>query len=188
MSLAHSSTRSSAALMPPLKYWESELCKNMEMVYASFQTAHTNLNDHNKERSTWAELLNREGGKNENDEIHSNKRQTETLTMAYSQSQVDNIVSSYTQIKWVVAKQVACTRNQLVVKDIPSVVAELLDDILQRAYEKAPQEPFLSSITSLGYNSWPVTRESDWRVSRQTHCKYFSISDTSNMARESYYP
>lgn len=83
----------------------------MKVHKASFRTAHTDVNDNKKDTSTWAEPLSREDSEDENYGIHLKMGQTETPTMAKCQSQVDNVASSYSKIKSVVAKQVAAQRR-----------------------------------------------------------------------------
>lgn len=55
----------------------------------------------------------------------------EAPAMGKGKSQVDNDVWSCTKIELMVAKQVAFTTDQFVAKEIPKLVANSLDDILQ---------------------------------------------------------
>lgn len=79
----------------------------------------------------WAELLNRERDEDDNDGIHPSKGQPETPTMAKGKSRVHNFMFSSEEIEVVVAKQITCTIYELVGKEIPTLEADSLDNILQ---------------------------------------------------------
>lgn len=75
---------------------------------ASFGTAHRDVNVNNEDTSTWAELLNKEGGQDKNDGIQPKTGPTETAAMSKGKSQVDSVVLSYIYTELMVAKRVAC--------------------------------------------------------------------------------
>lgn len=104
---------------------------------ASLGTAHAVVIDDNEDTRASAELLTREGGAYKHDEIHPKTQQTEIPTVTKGKSQVDNVISSCTEIKLMVAKEVSCTMEQLVFREIPTLGANSLDNILQCTCENA---------------------------------------------------
>lgn len=109
--------------MPLLGARELTLRKIMKMLEESFCTAHKDVNDENEDTRAWAELLNREGGEDENYGIHPTIGQTKTRTRSRRKSQVDNVVPSYTEMKLMVVKQVALTMGQFNAKRNPNACA-----------------------------------------------------------------
>lgn len=71
MSFDDRSFRSSKALRPLLGDLESTLRKSMKNHDALFRTAHTDVKDDNEDASAWAQILNRENGEDEDDELHA---------------------------------------------------------------------------------------------------------------------
>lgn len=63
--------------------------------------------------------------------------QTEISTMAKEKPPVNNVFPSYNETESMVAAQVYCTTEQLVAKEVPTLAADSLEDILQCRYEKA---------------------------------------------------
>lgn len=90
-----------------------DTAKKIKMHEASIRRMQKDVND---DTSVWADLLNRDGDEVQNDEIHSNMEQTETLTMTKGNSKVGVVVPSYTEIELVVVSQVARTTDQVVPK------------------------------------------------------------------------
>lgn len=97
---------------------------------------HTYVNNDYEDTSTWGKLLKREGGESENYGIQAKMEQTVAPTMAERKLQVDNVVPSYTEVKSMIAAQVARTK-QMVAKEISNLLEDSLDDILQFRYGKA---------------------------------------------------
>lgn len=104
---------------------------------ASFCRGHRDINDDIVDTSTSAELLNRGGGDDENDEMVFEMEQMETPAMAKGKSKVDTLVSSYTRFESMVVTQVHCTTEQLVANEFPTLVTDSLDKIVPFSYEKA---------------------------------------------------
>lgn len=88
------------------------------MYEASLSTALTDFNEDKENTRAWAKLLNREGGEHENDWIHLNIEQTETPPMAKRKSQIDNVVQSYIEIKWMVVQSSPTQENSLSLKNV----------------------------------------------------------------------
>lgn len=55
--------------------------------------------------------------------------------MPKGKSQVRNVISSYTEIKMMIAKQAAHTMEQFVNQQIVTLVADSLEDTMLRAYK-----------------------------------------------------
>lgn len=65
-----------------------------------------------------------------------NVEQIETPMVVGGKRQIDNVVPSHTKIESRIAVQIACTTEHMLAKEIATLVANSLDDILQWAYEK----------------------------------------------------
>lgn len=105
--------------------------------------------------------------------------QTETPELSKGKSQVENGVLKSPEIESIFSKQVACPTEYLVAKEIPTLVADLLDDIRQCSYEKAR-----SGARSLVYNVIEqipfdfLRGEVKVVISHKQIAKYFDINDT----------
>lgn len=85
--------------MSPLDGWELTLQKNIMMHKASFRTVRSDVNDDKEDTTEWANLLTRDSGEQENDEIRQKMAQMDTPTTAKRKSKDDNIVLSFTKIE-----------------------------------------------------------------------------------------
>lgn len=104
--------------------------------------------------------------------------------MTNRKSKVGNVISSYTQIKSMIAKQVEGTTKLLLAKEVPTLVADSLNDILQCTYEK--------SRTGARYVVYNVVKQIIFDLLRrdlmdktldQHIAKYFNTSDTVERVR-----
>lgn len=84
----------------------------MKIHQASFRTVQTDFNDDNKDTSAWVEILNGKGGEDENDGTQPKTGQGEISMTAKGKHQLDNVVSSVTEIESMVANQVARTTER----------------------------------------------------------------------------
>lgn len=92
----------------------------MKMHEALFGSAASDSNYDMEDTRAWAKFLTRKGGEYKSGGMHKMRAQKETLTKAKGESNVDNVVSSYTEIVWMVVKHVGCKTEQLVTKEIPA--------------------------------------------------------------------
>lgn len=81
---------------------------------ASFRALHIVVNDDNEDTGARVKHLIRECGEEENDRMHPEMEDVETLTMPERRSKVDNVVLSYTEIESTIAVRVACMMEQMV--------------------------------------------------------------------------
>lgn len=105
--------------------------------------------------------------------------------MAKGKSQVNNVVPSFREIESRIAPQVACITVWLVGKEIPAVVADSLDDILQSTCKKAWRRA-LSVIYNVVEQIYSdiLCRKVMGDVFQKHIAKYFETSNTGDKVSE----
>lgn len=81
-------------------------------------------------------------GEDVDDRVVPKREQMEISRMPERKPQVDTVVPSHRENESMISMQVACTAEQMVAKEIPTLVAGSLNDILQSAWEKAHTRVF----------------------------------------------
>lgn len=125
----------------------------------SFRTAQRNVNNDNEYKSARAKLLNREGGEDANERIYPEMEQLDPRNIGEKTSQVHNVVPSNTEIESMIASQVSRTTDQVVAREIATIVVDSLDNTLQYVCNKVCTKARSVVSNVLPQNLWYLLRQ-----------------------------
>lgn len=148
----------------------------MKVHEASFQTSHTDVNDDKKDKSVCTDFLNTEGGGEENGRVHPKREETETVMIAKDNSQIYNCDQRYSEMKSMLATQIAHKTEQLITKIIPFWL-DSLHDPLQCVRKEAR-----TGVRSVVYNVVKQVLFEVWHGEVYTRCLTYSSRNISKSA------